>query len=155
MPKILIIQIKRFRQGSGSSDSSKSGFFNMAYAQICQQEKVEDHVDFPINGLDISQHVKSANKEGLSTVYDLYAVVNHYGVLNGGHYTAFSKKTNGQWFNYNDETVTRATEENVCTRAAYLLFYRRRENPSKPCTGEPTSDEVINNDEVPTHTIPD
>ena len=26
-----------------------------------------------------------------STVYDLYAVVNHYGSMGGGHYTAYAK----------------------------------------------------------------
>jgi len=85
----------------------------------------------------------------------LYAVTNHYGVLNGGHYTAFAKNPNGQWFNFNDSTITRATPENVCSRAAYLLFYRRREDPAKPSTAEPTSTEA-NLDSIPTpHNIPD
>lgn len=55
------------------------------------------------------------------------AVDNHFGGLGGGHYTAFCKnKTDGQWYNYDDSRVSPATEKSVQSRAAYLLFYRRR-----------------------------
>ena len=40
LPKILIIQLKRFQ--SKRSNSGQSGFFNLAYAQMCSQEKVGD-----------------------------------------------------------------------------------------------------------------
>ena len=39
---------------------------------------------------------------GVSTVYDLYAIVNHFGNLNGGHYTAYAKNPDGNWYDYND-----------------------------------------------------
>ena len=58
VPKILVIQVKRFQSKKGAGSSGRSGFFSMAYAQICQQEKVGDLVDFPLVGLDISKHVK-------------------------------------------------------------------------------------------------
>jgi ubiquitin carboxyl-terminal hydrolase 4/11/15 len=55
------------------------------------------------------------------------AVDNHFGGLGGGHYTAFCKnKTDNQWYNYDDSRVSPATEKSVQSRAAYLLFYRRR-----------------------------
>lgn len=41
-------------------------------------------------------------ENGVSTIYDLYSVVNHFGNLNGGHYTAFSKNIDGKWYHYND-----------------------------------------------------
>jgi ubiquitin C-terminal hydrolase len=56
LPKILIIQLKRFQSKKGSSKAS--GFYSMAYAQIAQQEKVGDHVDFPVNGFDLRQYVQ-------------------------------------------------------------------------------------------------
>ena len=50
---------------------------------------MDELVDFPLDGLDIEQFVKmDCESEGISTVYDLFAVTNHYGSLNGGHYTA-------------------------------------------------------------------
>mgnify|MGYP002835766212 CR=1 FL=1 len=37
-------------------------------------------------------------------VYDLTAIVNHHGTLDGGHYTAFAKD-DGRWFKFNDAMV--------------------------------------------------
>lgn len=90
LPKILIVQLKRFQ--NRKSSSGQSGFHNMAYAQMCSQEKVGDLVDFPINNLNVRPYIPIASAE-LSPdpiYYDLYAVSNHYGSLHGGHYTAFA-----------------------------------------------------------------
>jgi ubiquitin C-terminal hydrolase len=70
--------------------------------------------------------------EGINTVYDLYSVTNHFGSLNGGHYTAYAKNPDGNWYNFNDSSVSGASKSDVCSRAAYLLFYRRREDPGVP-----------------------
>ena len=85
----------------------------MMYAQICQQEKVDDLVDFPLTGLDIKDFVKTdCEAEGISTVYDLYAVTNHFGSLNGGHYTAYGKNdVDGNWYNFNDSSVSPASKK--------------------------------------------
>lgn len=62
------------------------------------------------------------------------AVDNHFGGLGGGHYTAFCKnKVDAQWYNYDDSRVSPASEKAVQSRAAYLLFYRRRS--SRPIGG--------------------
>lgn len=40
--------------------------------------------------------------------YDLYALVNHFGNLTGGHYTADIKSfENGEWYRFNDDIVER------------------------------------------------
>ena len=70
--------------------------------------------------------------EGISTVYDLYAITNHFGSLNGGHYTAFAKNPDGNWYNFNDSAVGGASGTQLRSSAAYLLFYRRRDDPGKP-----------------------
>ena len=64
-------------------------------------------------------------------MYDLFAVTNHFGSLNGGHYTAFGKNINGNWYNFNDSSVSNASTSNIVSEAAYLLFYRRREQVDK------------------------
>jgi len=128
-PKILMLQLKRFTSKKGASSSGKSGFFNLAYAQICQQEKVDELVDFPIEGLDVSKYVKQDFAAlGQSPYYDLFGVVNHFGGLNGGHYTAYCKNSlDNAWYNFNDSSVSGASQSRVVSDAAYVLFYRRRD----------------------------
>ena len=58
--------------------------------------------------------------------YDLFAVSEHYGSTGGGHYTAICRNVDGNWYNYNDSSVSLASPKNVVSSAAYVLFYRRR-----------------------------
>ena len=97
--------------------------YGMAMAQL-GQEKLSDHVEFPISGLDMRDYVINFKE---SVLYDLYAVSNHMGNLNGGHYTAFCKNAiQDRWVHFDDSRVGSISAENVCSKAAYLLFYRRR-----------------------------
>lgn len=145
-PDILVICIKRFGSSRRLSD------------------KLDNLVNFPIEGLNMEERIgerrlaksmqlteEQAKEYGIdgskeSWVYDLYAVDNHFGGLGGGHYTAFCKnKEDGEWYNYDDSRVSRASEQSIQvglaageifrprssadlwqSRAAYLLFYRRR-----------------------------
>lgn len=82
-PDILVIHLKRF--------SASRGF----------RDKIDELVDFPIEGLDLSGRV-ACPSEGENLVYDLFAVDNHYGGLGGGHYTAYAKNfLTGEWNEYN------------------------------------------------------
>ena len=55
--------------------------------------------------------------------YDLCAVSNHHGTMNGGHYTSYCKPPQGDvWYQCGDKTVTRLRTP-VKTSTAYLLFY--------------------------------
>jgi ubiquitin carboxyl-terminal hydrolase 4/11/15 len=83
-------------------------------------------------------------------IYDLYAVSNHYGSLNGGHYTAFCQNPIARkWFEFDDTHVTKVSPKNnldeieraVVGKAAYVLFYRlRREKRAKPASARPQGD---------------
>eukprot|EP00299_Pterocystis_sp_00344_P019385 c9622_g2_i1.p1 GENE.c9622_g2_i1~~c9622_g2_i1.p1 ORF type:complete len:861 (-),score=224.95 c9622_g2_i1:116-2350(-) len=101
------------------------------------RDKIEDLIDFPISGLDMSAHVIGPHEQPL--LYDLYAVVNHYGGLGGGHYTAFCQHhTSGKWYHFDDSLCSPITEEEIKTTAAYVLFYRKREpvTPSSDMTDD-------------------
>jgi ubiquitin carboxyl-terminal hydrolase 4/11/15 len=80
-PEFLILHLKRFSHQRASFFSSK---------------KITEHIDFPVEGLDMNNFILSnrdpANKTKVvnGVIYDLYAVSNHFGSLNGGHYTAFA-----------------------------------------------------------------
>ena len=110
-PDYLIIHLKRFSHNRNSMFGSR---------------KLNDLINFPTSGLDLNNYVMSS-VDGGQCVYDLYAVSNHFGSLNGGHYTAFAKNPYYQkWFNFDDSDVSRADESEVVTKAAYVLFYKRR-----------------------------
>jgi ubiquitin carboxyl-terminal hydrolase 4/11/15 len=82
VPDILVIHLKRFASGQRLRD------------------KVEMLIDFPVEGLDLSEFVQLS--EDKSLIYDLFAVDNHYGGLGGGHYTAAAKNfIDEQWYDYN------------------------------------------------------
>ncbi|KAF2448699.1 UCH-domain-containing protein [Karstenula rhodostoma CBS 690.94] len=122
-PDILVVHLKRF--------SSHRVF----------RDKVDALVDFPIEGLDLSERV--GLHEGKDLVYDLFAVDNHYGGLGGGHYTAYAKNFfDGQWYEYNDSSVSKKSNpRQVISTAAYLLFYRRR---SSGPLGPPELQSIVN-----------
>ncbi|KAF2027936.1 cysteine proteinase, partial [Setomelanomma holmii] len=107
VPDILIIHLKRF--------SGHRAF----------RDKIEELIDFPVKGLDLSGKV--GFPEGKDLTYDLFAVDNHYGGLGGGHYTATAQNFfDGEWYDYNDSIVSKSSGQKAVTRNAYLLFYRRR-----------------------------
>uniref|UniRef100_A0A1B6KHF6 Ubiquitin carboxyl-terminal hydrolase n=2 Tax=Graphocephala atropunctata TaxID=36148 RepID=A0A1B6KHF6_9HEMI len=107
LPNILIFHLKRF-----------------AFNEI-KREKLDRRVEFPLTGLNIDHYVANKHKENL--VYDLIGVCNHYGGLMGGHYTANCKNySDGNWYCFDDNSVTLISPESVQTEHAYVLFYSRR-----------------------------
>ncbi|RFU29961.1 hypothetical protein B7463_g6357, partial [Scytalidium lignicola] len=108
-PDILVIHLKRF-----SSSSTR-------------RDKLDVFVDFPVEGLDLTTRVID-KEDGKQEIYDLIAVDDHWGGLGGGHYTAFAKSfIDGEWYEYNDSSVSRQKDvSRVVGPSAYLLFYRRR-----------------------------
>ena len=69
----------------------------------------------------------------IPAAYDLFGVVNHYGRMGFGHYTAFARRWNefnieDEWRLFDDSSVRGGiTRANVVSNSGYLLFYRRRE----------------------------
>ncbi|XP_032370262.1 ubiquitin carboxyl-terminal hydrolase 4 [Etheostoma spectabile] len=115
LPRVLVVHLKRFSYNR------------------CWRDKLDTVVDFPIRDLNMSEFV--CDPKAGPYVYDLVAVSNHYGGMGGGHYTAYGKnKVDGKWYYFDDSSVSSASEDQIVTKAAYVLFYQRRdeEAPSKP-----------------------
>lgn len=114
VPRILIVSLKRFRKSSRQIWGGS--------------KKIDTHVQFPLDGLDMSPFVLSKKqKEQGPLIYDCFAVSNHFGGVGGGHYTAFGKNCfNGQWYDFDDSHASPVSESKVVTSAAYSLFYRLR-----------------------------
>lgn len=114
-PDILIVHLKRFQIVAGDA-----GFH--------RREKINDFIDFPVNGLDLSKYIKGAvDTDTAPPVYDLYAVSHHMGGLGGGHYVASCKHPmNGKWYNCNDSSISETDAKSAVCDTAYVLFYQRR-----------------------------
>lgn len=94
-------------------------------------QKIDDQVDFPLEGLDMSKYIVGGG-EGEKLIYDCYAISNHFGNMGFGHYTAFAQNPlNKKWYEYDDSNVREISKTNlertVVTNAAYNLFFRRRD----------------------------
>ena len=58
--------------------------------------------------------------------YSLYGVISHAGSgPNSGHYYAYIKASNDQWYEMNDDLVTRHPSPPTNMKNAYILFYMR------------------------------
>uniref|UniRef100_A0A8C9YBM6 Ubiquitin carboxyl-terminal hydrolase n=1 Tax=Sander lucioperca TaxID=283035 RepID=A0A8C9YBM6_SANLU len=115
LPRVLVVHLKRFSYNR------------------CWRDKLDTVVDFPIRDLNMSEFV--CDPKAGPYIYDLVAVSNHYGGMGGGHYTGYGKnKVDGKWYYFDDSSVSSASEDQIVTKAAYVLFYQRRdeEAPSKP-----------------------
>ena len=67
-------------------------------------------------------------KDSNETMYDLFAVCNHHGDMNRGHYISYCKNpVASDWFIYDDQNVLPIqNKEQVVSQHAYILFYLRR-----------------------------
>ncbi|KAJ3374234.1 ubiquitin-specific protease doa4 [Allomyces arbusculus] len=132
-PQVLVVHLKRFTAGSGPR---------------ARRAKLNHLVRFPVHGLEVGR-VEAEGGEGGDEemaasnpgVYDLYAVANHYGGLDRGHYTAMVNHGDKGWFMFDDARVAHHTEDQIVTPAAYLLFYLRR-----PDAGADHTDSSIRSD---------
>ncbi|XP_068619451.1 ubiquitin carboxyl-terminal hydrolase 8 [Battus philenor] len=108
LPPVLVIHFKRFYV-------DPKEYMSNTY------RKKQTYIDFPLEDLDMSQF--SLHCPG-NPVYNLYAVSNHYGSMEGGHYTAYCKSSvYGKWYKYDDHVVTEIPASEVKSSAAYILFY--------------------------------
>jgi len=135
LPNILIVNLKRFEL---------HGY---------RREKLTTLVDFPLENLDMRKYCGNPDAavtyengrpaqsilkvvDGIPAVYDLFGVVNHFGRMGFGHYTAFCRdwseyEISNEWALYDDSSVRnvgdgRGSHDGIVTPAAYILFYRRR-----------------------------
>ena len=111
LPNNLIFVLKRFK-------------FNM---KTMQPYKICTTVQFPTT-LDMTPFYIGYSKP---QHYELYAISNHKGNLNHGHYYSFVKNFDNKWILYNDQNFKDVNNEKMdqpylFSNDAYILFYRRK-----------------------------
>ena len=103
LPPVLLIHLKRF-----------------SYVGKWKQ-KLDTSVNFPLSGLDLSSMTLGPLKP---PPYQLFAVSNHSGTLDGGHYTAYVRHSATRKFHTFDDSVVREmSTSSVLSKNGYMLFY--------------------------------
>lgn len=116
LPMVLCFILKRFGQPSDNVSN-----------------KITTVVEFP-ETLNMGKFIQKKTVTGSAfineclatyeTVYKLYAVICHEGLLNGGHYLSYIRHM-GHWYQCNDNVVRIVQFEDVLKSPAYLLFYHK------------------------------
>ncbi|KJH43181.1 ubiquitinyl hydrolase 1 [Dictyocaulus viviparus] len=107
LPPVVVVHLKRFSMQNGD------------YAKNTMP------VDFDPARLDLSEYLHENSPESAEP-YRLYAVTNHSGRLNSGHYTALvCHGTTGEWLRFDDESVSSSSTSGINTSEAYMLYYKR------------------------------
>ncbi|CAL4064348.1 unnamed protein product, partial [Meganyctiphanes norvegica] len=111
LPPLLIIHLNRFEH------------------DVLMRKK-QNYVEFPLENLDLSPYIRMNNNRYSN--FDLYGISNHYGTMDGGHYTAFCKSSRTHnWYKFDDHEVYELSRENVKSSAAYILFYETKQLAAK------------------------
>jgi ubiquitin carboxyl-terminal hydrolase 8 len=104
VPDILIIHLKKFS---------------------CNGKKIDKKIEFDINKFEMSKYIsKNNNKKNI--LFELYAVSNHSGNEQGGHYWSYCKRDD-KWFNFNDSEVSEISEDRIICPENYVLFFKRKQ----------------------------
>ncbi|WKY10720.1 hypothetical protein Q1695_002799 [Nippostrongylus brasiliensis] len=107
LPPVVVVHLKRFSMENGD------------YAKNTMP------VDFDPGRLDLSDYLHENSPESAGP-YRLYAITNHCGRLNSGHYTALvCHGTTGEWLRFDDESVSSSSTSGINTSEAYMLYYKR------------------------------
>ncbi len=61
-----------------------------------------------------------------NNMYTLFAVINHIGNIEAGHYTSYVRQHRDRWFRCNDHQVAPTTIQEVLDSEGYLLFYHKQ-----------------------------
>ena len=154
LPKVLVLQLNRFKYNT----------------QTNEMEKINDRFEF-YNELNLGKYTNHYGN--IYSEYECFGVVVHIGRINGGHYYSYIKNfSDSLWYKFNDESVTIVEEYEVFDNnfggesiiykkvndgevfqskkennlSAYLLFHIR-----KDCINEIMGD--FSKDEIPKETL--
>lgn len=110
LPPVLVLHLKRFE-------------FDMRRFQF---RKIDTHLEAPLT-MDLMPYVSSSQRE--HATYDVIGVANHLGAFGSGHYTAYcrvnARHEEGEWYHYNDDSVSPISPQDVITKNSYVIFLIR------------------------------
>lgn len=119
LPEILVCQLKRFKFDK-----------NTAF-------KVNNKFEFPQTITFKQEWGTDVKSTEIQRTYELSGVVIHSGDVGGGHYYSYVKLDNGDWYEFNDSTVSQIDIDNDSVKnilygdgksntSGYILFYSKK-----------------------------
>ncbi|KAF8344708.1 hypothetical protein F5887DRAFT_969390 [Amanita rubescens] len=130
LPPVLSFQFKRFEQKATDKTTTRKigtqihfpATLNMApYTTLYMREAEKENGGMPASFV---------GPDGMYE-YDLFAVINHEGQMNNGHYTNFAR-FGDEWYRFDDDKVTHTSLGACLKSAAYMCFYVKRHLDYKP-----------------------
>ncbi|KHN79218.1 Ubiquitin carboxyl-terminal hydrolase 22 [Toxocara canis] len=118
LPMVACFHLKRFEHNSKHRKKMDTKvyypqFIDMTPFTAAYRERSIGH-EKKSNSVVADALTKNRNK------YELFAVVNHDGTMESGHYTCFIRHQHNQWFQCDDQIISRAPIETKFTRGATL-----------------------------------
>ena len=101
--------------------------------------KVRAKIDFDLNAVDLDTWF-IGNRDTTATKYRCTAVIDHHGVMGGGHYVSSCRYENDTWIRYDDESVNQMPTEHVNNGDTYVILLEQISTSSVVQAGEPKLD---------------
>ena len=108
-PPYLIFSIKRFQRK----------YLSKTKVQLL---KINSEFKYNIDYINLESHITGPKDP--QKIYNLYAVNQHSGSNEGGHYNSACKNF-GKWYMFDDHAVFPCDDDMICVPEGYLLFYRK------------------------------
>ena len=89
---------------------------------VINKIKLEFLVNFP-QTLDLYEFMEHDCGYDRDCKYEIFAIMNHMGGINSGHYYSFIKIENKKWVEFNDSKVIEIDNLSDTSESAYALFY--------------------------------
>ncbi len=115
VPKYLIISLKRYNRVYLSKSK-------------VQLTKINELINFPVTNLNLDNFILGPKIP--KNNFDLFAVSQHSGSNEGGHYASACKNIGG-WFMFDDAACFKCDDDMICTPEGYILFYKKKSEKKK------------------------
>jgi len=122
LPIVASFHLKRFEH-SNRFHKKISSF--IAFPEYLDMTPFMSHRRNINNNMSTSDREKTRPITSTENMYSLFAVVNHVGTIEAGHYIAYIRQHRDHWFKCDDHLITKADIRDVLQSEGYLLFYHK------------------------------
>ncbi|KXS12934.1 cysteine proteinase [Gonapodya prolifera JEL478] len=149
-PQVLCVQLKRFEHNSliGTKIDSfvklpvELDLRDYTTAAVKAREAKTSKTDLKSKMRTESGENEPEMEPEMEPPYVLYAVIEHFGNINSGHYRCYVK-SRGQWFVFDDHAVSLVDEKYVLSVKAYLCFFTKFPLEFRYISESPTSSPLL------------